>query len=175
MVHAWWKHRRFTLRNGKQITPHLKFDEIPGVHDYYVCFRKREQKPLRKTRRCDSVSLDKLTRLAAEMTAAREILAQVAERERLRREILEIDVRVFEARIRVRRMKKLMGLQTQGGDIDQSPEKARKKTSRTIKLKLAPARFGNGGVELESASVEDRIKRRRGMDEREGWADLTEV
>jgi hypothetical protein len=68
-----------------------------------------------------------------------------------------------------------MGLQTQGGDIDQSPEKARKKTSRTIKLKLAPARFGNGGVELESASVEDRIKRRRGTDEREGWADLTEV
>jgi hypothetical protein len=119
--------------------------------------------------------LDKLTRLAAEMTAAREMLAQVAERERLRREILEIDVRVFEARIRVRRMKKMMGLQTQGGDVDQSPEKARKKMSRIIKLKLAPVRFGNGGSELDSASVEDRIKRRRGMDEREGWADLTEV
>lgn len=77
-------------------------------------------------------------------------------------------------------MKKLLGLPTTGNDVDQSPEKTRKKNSRTIKLKLAPSRFRSGDAGgLNSAdgpaSVEDRIKRRRLMDEREGWADLTEV
>lgn len=189
VVYSWWKHRRFSLRHGKPVRPSLKFEEIPpGVNDSYVCFRKRDSRPVRKTRRCDTVSLDRLHRLREEFARSREILLAVSERERLRREILEVDVRVFEARIKVRRIKKLLGMPTTSADVDQSPEKAVRKKggasgsgSRTIKLKLAPIRFRGdsaGGLasgDAAAVSVEERIKRRKVMDEREGWADLTEV
>jgi len=82
IVYSHWKERRIK-RGGKFITPQLDYDETEDGP--YVCFRRRELKTVRKTRRTDSQNLERLARLNTDLTAARELLVQVLERERLKR------------------------------------------------------------------------------------------
>jgi hypothetical protein len=74
-------------------------------------------------------------------------------------------------------MKKLMGVQTQGGDVDQSPEKQRGKMNRTmIKLNLAPGRFEKQEKLIWNLRPLTEIKEMpRLMDERRVKADLQSV
>ncbi|WFD19015.1 Enhancer of polycomb-like protein 1 [Malassezia caprae] len=81
-IYPWWKLRR-EAREGKQIVPQLNFDES-NENDPYVCFRRREVKSARKTRKTDTLQLEKLVRLESEMRQATSLLLMVAQRERLK-------------------------------------------------------------------------------------------
>lgn len=81
-IYPWWKLRR-EAREGKQIVPQLNFDES-NENDPYVCFRRREVKSARKTRKTDTLQLEKLVRLEVEMRQATSLLLMVAQRERLK-------------------------------------------------------------------------------------------
>lgn len=108
---AHWHERRFGPENGGRVLrPRIKADEIGPDSDPYICFRRREVKQLRKARRSDTQSVDKLKRLRDELLHAREILELVALRETARREILELEQRIFDQRILLRRVKKKFGI-----------------------------------------------------------------
>ncbi|KAJ3397916.1 Enhancer of polycomb-like protein 1 [Lobulomyces angularis] len=181
-VFSWWKTRRYVERKGKAITPSLVHEEALGVeNDPYVCFRRREIKTMRKTRRCDTLSLEKLKKLRDEMKKAREILELVCTREKLRKELLKSEIDVFEARIKVRKMKKILGIATTSQDVENSPEKARRKYNKSnshakikISLKKGDSAIWDKGSSLEPQPIESRIKKRRLTDEKDGVGDFTE-
>ena len=87
-VYDWWKLRR-QAREGRPIVPSLNSDES-NENDPYVCFRRREVKSARKTRKTDTLQLEKLVRLESELGQAKSLFFMVAQRERLKeREISE--------------------------------------------------------------------------------------
>ena len=98
--------------------------------DPYVCFRRREIKPLRKARRGDVQALDKLARLRDDLLRVRQILDLVGEREATRRDAIHSEHLIFEKRIAVRRMKKHLGVPTTERDPDATPEHRKKKLKR---------------------------------------------
>lgn len=134
-----------------------------------MCFRKRDPRTLRKTRRNDTVGLDKLRRLNDEMRHASELLSLVVKREETRRAVLAMHKQVFEARIAVRRIKHILGIST--ADVDTSPEKTLRTRGTRIKIPLARIKESLVGGE----GVIDRIKRRRLLDANEGWCEFAEV
>ena len=89
--------------------------------DPYVCFRRRELKPLRKMRRSDGQSLEKLTRLRNELLQAKEILNLVVARENCKKEALELDTQIFEERVKIRKLKKQLGIPLTDKDWDIAP------------------------------------------------------
>jgi hypothetical protein len=108
-IYEYWKKRRLQ-RNKKPIQPYLKTEELKIDSDPYVCFRRREIKTLRKTRRCDALSLEKLKRLQVEMEQAHELMEMVCKREKLRRDSLLLEHKIFEQKILIRQMKKKLGV-----------------------------------------------------------------
>lgn len=82
VVYQWWKLRR-EEREGKPIVPSLNFDES-NENDPYVCFRRREVKSTRKTRKTGNLQLEKLVRLRSELHQASKLLLLVAQRERVK-------------------------------------------------------------------------------------------
>ena len=110
-IYNHWKERR--LQNGgKSINPALRFEEtgMRNDADPYVCFRRRETKPVRKTRRTDQQSLEKLRKLRAEMETARNLLEMVLRREKMRKESLALEHTVFDKKCVLRDMQRQLGI-----------------------------------------------------------------
>lgn len=82
VIYSWWKLRRED-RGGKSIVPQLNFDES-NENDPYVCFRRREVKSARKTRKTDTLQLEKLVRLRTELHQATRLVLLVAQREHVK-------------------------------------------------------------------------------------------
>lgn len=89
VVYPWWKNRRED-REGKAIMPSLNFDET-NDNDPYVCFRRREVKMIRKTRKTDAMHLEKLVRLRHELQQSVSLLSLLAQREKTKRATLVQD------------------------------------------------------------------------------------
>ncbi len=89
IVYPWWVIRRKD-RDGKNIVPVLNFDES-NDNDPYVCFRRREVKTMRKTRKTDALHIEKLVRLRSELQMATELLERIAQREHTKRAVLSQD------------------------------------------------------------------------------------
>ncbi|KDE06922.1 hypothetical protein MVLG_02809 [Microbotryum lychnidis-dioicae p1A1 Lamole] len=106
-IYPHWKHRRLA-RNGKVIIPQLDYDES-NENNPYVCFRRRELKSSRKTRRSDAQNIERLTRLRNDLFAARALMLKVRERERLKLEAIELERKVFEVRVEARELKRRLG------------------------------------------------------------------
>ncbi len=83
VVYPHWKSRRED-REGKAVTPYLNFDET-NDNDPYVCFRRREVKQIRKTRKTDALHIEKMIRLRAELEHAVALTELVAQREKTKR------------------------------------------------------------------------------------------
>ncbi|KAG0143107.1 hypothetical protein CROQUDRAFT_135162 [Cronartium quercuum f. sp. fusiforme G11] len=105
-VYCHWKERRLK-RGGKPIMPAIDFDES-NENNPYVCFRRREIKTVRKTRRTDAQNMDRLIRLRDDLHKAQELLNTVLSRERVKREVVELEKAIFEGRCMVREMKRRM-------------------------------------------------------------------
>ncbi|KAI8339165.1 enhancer of polycomb-like-domain-containing protein [Chlamydoabsidia padenii] len=118
-IHTWssapqlyehWKERRIK-RGGKSIIPVLVYEDIiKSEIDPYVCFRRRETKPVRKTRRTDQQSLERLRKLRSEMEMARNLLEMVLRREKLRKEGLVMEHAVFEKVCRAREYQRALDI-----------------------------------------------------------------
>jgi hypothetical protein len=85
--------------------------------DPYVCFRRRESKPIRKTRRTDQQSIEKLRKLRIEMESARSLLEMVSRREKVRKESLILEHMIFDQRCKVREFKRNLGIKDDDDDI----------------------------------------------------------
>lgn len=66
--------------------------------DPYVCFRRREVRLPRKTRRTDASSTDKLKKIRQEFETARGLVRDVLQREIMRRTTFVLEKQIFEQR-----------------------------------------------------------------------------
>lgn len=115
-------------RKGNSIIPELKYEEIlKNEVDPYVCFRRRETKPIRKTRRTDQQSLERLRKLRSEMEMARNLLEMVLRREKIRKEGLVLDHTVFDKKCKLREYQKTLGIKEDEDLL--MPSKKKRKSS----------------------------------------------
>ncbi|KNE55516.1 hypothetical protein AMAG_01404 [Allomyces macrogynus ATCC 38327] len=110
-IYLWWSHRRRTRRN-RPLAPIMRIEDpnLRNETDPYVCFRKRETKVTRKTRRSDAQAGTHLRKLRGELAMARALLALVHARESARTQVLVRDRSVFEARVQLRAVKRKLGV-----------------------------------------------------------------
>jgi enhancer of polycomb-like protein len=95
-VYPHWRQRR-EIRKGKSIFPGLNYDEA-NDGDPYVCFRRRDIRATRKTRRTDNYSVDKFQKLQYELQTAHQIVSMVQQRERHKKSSLRLDKELWEAK-----------------------------------------------------------------------------
>lgn len=123
-IYPYWKDRKVE-RKGKPIAPILKFeDSEKDDSDPYVCFRRREVRQVRKTRRMDTLSSEKLRKLYAEMQSAKELMQMVAQRETMRKEALQAEMDIFNSRCKIKDLKRTLNIK--GDDEDLVTHKKRK-------------------------------------------------
>ena len=127
-IYNYWKDRKIDS-NGSNIFPTLKF-ERPGEKeeiDPYVCFRRREVRHPRKTRRIDIINCQKLRNLHKELKRAQELALLVAKREETASLLLKTESNVFNDRIKIRNLKR--SLDIRGDNDDDLINHRRKKTT----------------------------------------------
>ncbi|CAG8546714.1 15240_t:CDS:2, partial [Acaulospora colombiana] len=88
-IYPHWAERKGE-RKGRSIIPDVNLDEA-DEGNVYVCFRRREIKPIRKTRRMETTSIDKLTRLSVEFQSALQLATRAIEREEAKKELCDMD------------------------------------------------------------------------------------
>jgi hypothetical protein len=126
-VFAHWRHRKIE-RHGLSIIPDLKMDEsLKNEVDPYICFRRRETKPVRKTRRTDQQSLERLRKLRSEMEKARNLLEMVLRREKIRKEGIVLEHTVFDKKCKLREYQRTLGIKEDEDLL--MPSKKKRKTS----------------------------------------------
>ncbi|KAG2229822.1 hypothetical protein INT48_008266 [Thamnidium elegans] len=136
-IYQHWFTRR-QQRQGKSIIPQLKFEEtLKNEADPYVCFRRRETKPIRKTRRTDQHSLERLRKLRSEMEMSRNLLEMVLRREKIRKEGLVLEHTVFEKKRTLLEYQRTLGIK-EDEDLLLLPKKKRhvEGSGATIKIPL---------------------------------------
>lgn len=94
----------------------------------YVCFRRREVKTARKTRRTDTQTIEKLVRLKSDLSSAQELLLKVLEREKCKRESATVDGNILEERVRMRAIKRKLG-EAHGDEALLIPRREKKRKS----------------------------------------------
>lgn len=132
-VYNHWKERKVE-RNGKSIFPELKFEdpnanEKENDNDPYICFRRREFRAARKTRRADTIGIERIRQLQKSLHRAREIMFNVSQREILKLQSLKQEAKVFELRVEAKNVKR--ALNVSGDDHLFYPHKKK----RVIKIK----------------------------------------
>jgi enhancer of polycomb-like protein len=91
-----WKSRR-EQRGGKSIMPQLNYDET-NDNDPYVCFRRRDVRAARKTRRTDNHSVEQFQKLQFELRKAHDLATLVLRREREKQSLYAAEKEVWEAK-----------------------------------------------------------------------------
>jgi len=121
-IYQHWRERRLQ-RLGKTIVPGLKFEENENddSNEPYICFRRREIRRVRKTRRQDAVSTERIRRFQSEMVQARDLVVMVSAREKCREDALRAEKALFLMRLRVKTVKRELGIA--GADEDLFPVK----------------------------------------------------
>lgn len=110
-VYSHWKERRLA-RGGNSVYPTVKFEE-PGQKDDsdpYICFRRREYRHARKTRRADIQGVEKLQLLDRDLNHVKEMLLMVTRREMERNDELVLDHEVFVDRRTFKDLKRKLGI-----------------------------------------------------------------
>lgn len=95
-IYPHWKQRR-ELRKGKSIFPSLNYDES-NDGDPYVCFRRRDTRATRKTRRTDNYSVEKFQKLQYELQAANQLVSMVMQRELQKQASFKVEKELLDAK-----------------------------------------------------------------------------
>ncbi|EGV62183.1 Enhancer of polycomb-like protein 1 [Yamadazyma tenuis] len=109
-IYNHWKQRKIE-RHGKSITPSLKYEdpnanEKDNDNDPYICFRRREFRQARKTRRADTIGIEKIRLLQKSLHRARDIMFNVSQREILKLEYFRSEAKVFKLRCEAKAAKR---------------------------------------------------------------------
>lgn len=116
-IYGHWHARRLEKSN-RTLLPSLKFEtgQETDDADAYVAFRRREVRQARKTRGRDAQVAEKLKKLRRELEDARQLVMTVNQRERMKREHIETERKVFEQRSELKRVKIQQGIKGEKGD-----------------------------------------------------------
>lgn len=139
-VYAHWRARKLA-RGGRSIFPTLKFEDVLEKDDLdpYVCFRRRELRQARKTRRQDQQSSERLRRLHSELRNARDMVLLIARREVKHQQLLQAELDVFELRHQIKPLKRELGV---SGDDDDLVAHKRKRRPQFLEVEEEPPRRG---------------------------------
>ncbi|KAG9941322.1 hypothetical protein KCU98_g18978, partial [Aureobasidium melanogenum] len=88
-------------------------------NDAYVCFRRREVRQARKTRGRDAQVTEKLKKLRRELEDARQLLISVNQRERLIKQRIETERKLFEQRSELKKVKVQQGIKGEKGEDEE--------------------------------------------------------
>ncbi|KAG2216831.1 hypothetical protein INT45_005157 [Circinella minor] len=177
-----WRSRRLA-QGGKPIIPQLQYEDIlKNEIDPYVCFRRRETKPVRKTRRTDQQSLERLRKLRNDMEKARNLFEMVLRREKFRKETLVQDYNVFDKKCEIRNYQKRLNIVDEEALNPISRKKRKTSTdagsSTTIKIPRSLLRqTGGEGLDRHDKSpiqlaLESELAKKR--EEDAAYEDVTE-
>ncbi|KAJ6510518.1 hypothetical protein C8R45DRAFT_391280 [Mycena sanguinolenta] len=84
-VYPHWEQRRSLLKGGRRLRPALNFDESDLPNESYICFRRRDNKPVRKTRAGQAANnADKLVQLDQNLSQALDIANALLARENVK-------------------------------------------------------------------------------------------
>jgi hypothetical protein len=141
------------------------------------------------------MALDKLKKLREDLTKTKELLDYTHKRETLCEESLNCSQLVFEKRLYVRRLKKILGINTP--DFEISPEKPKKRFKKTIedvgestriripanRLRDAASYVGEADLDsmmqiihaAELEAIDQKVEKAKSIDEQLGFVDFTEV
>ncbi|GEQ70587.1 hypothetical protein JCM33374_g4265 [Metschnikowia sp. JCM 33374] len=127
-IYNHWRARKIA-RKGKSISPTLKFEdpnanEKDNDNDPYVCFRRREFRQARKTRRADNLGAERIRMLQKSLKRGRDIILSVCKRELLKLENWEADHEIFKLRCEAKGVKRSLGIK--GDDYLFYPHKRKK-------------------------------------------------
>ncbi|RPA86107.1 hypothetical protein BJ508DRAFT_302023 [Ascobolus immersus RN42] len=176
-IYPYWKEQR--LKNeGRPIMPSLRvrslspFSSCVSVAnsdwsqfeqgtekddgDPYVCFRRREVRQVRKTRRTDAQSTEKLARLRTDMEYAKRALEMVLRREKMRKAAIEMDQKVFEMRAQMKEMQRKLGIRGDWEDLVNIKQKKRPAEQPAPSIQRPPAglRIDPKATEIELVPFE---------------------
>ncbi|CAR28410.1 hypothetical protein ZYGR_0S00400 [Zygosaccharomyces rouxii] len=117
-VYEYWKQRKINSSNT-EIFPQLRFERPDEKDDSnpYVCFRRRDVRQPRKTRRVDILNSQKLRLLHQELEHAKDMALLVARREKVTLDLLEQNMRIFDQRSNVKRLKRSLGIRGEDEDL----------------------------------------------------------
>lgn len=127
-VYNHWKARKIE-RKGISIAPSLKFEDPSATekdndNDPYICFRRREFRQARKTRRADNLGAERIRSLHRSLKRARELVLNVCQRELLKLQSWESEQHIFKLRSEAKSVKRLVGIK--GDDHLFYPHKRKK-------------------------------------------------
>ncbi|KAJ2510245.1 Enhancer of polycomb-like protein 1, partial [Coemansia sp. RSA 2049] len=131
LVFEHWKQRRI-VRGFKTVTAALQYEDTSKAAveiDPYVCFRRREVRQGRKTRRADQKSLEQLRRLRVNLAMASQMLDLCVERESVKIQLVEDAQELARHRATVLRMRRRLGVAGNAGvdDLFVPPVQQRKR------------------------------------------------
>lgn len=129
--------------------------------DPYVCFRRREVRGVRKTRRTDAQSSEKLKRLRQELETARGLVKDVLQREQMRKNLFDQERQIFETRRKVIDIKRKLQIKGDDEDLINKPKRTRPEQTAPPALRI-PVRHDGKPPEADlkqMAQVEAEQKR----------------
>jgi hypothetical protein len=85
--------------------------------DPYVCFRRRDVRQVRKTRRTDSQSTDKLKKIRQDFETARGLIKDVLQREQMRKTAFLLEKQIFEQRRTAIELKRKLNIKDTDEDL----------------------------------------------------------
>ncbi|KAJ7222423.1 hypothetical protein GGX14DRAFT_663738 [Mycena pura] len=130
-----WKHRRSL--EGRRLRPTLNFDECDFLNESYVCFRRRDNKPVRKTRAGQVVNhADKLSQLHRNLSQALDIAHALLKRETIKQAVVVESQKVWNARMPVADFLRRFPRMATKADEERLLDKLKK--PKTVKSSLLP-------------------------------------
>ncbi|KAJ1964734.1 Enhancer of polycomb-like protein 1 [Dipsacomyces acuminosporus] len=130
IVFSHWKDRR--IKNDfKPTMPSLQYEDISKTEiDPYVCFRRREVRQGRKTRRADQRSLEQMRRVRVNLSLVTQLLDSCLDRERAKIEVVSESQTISQQRSNVLRMRRRLSLTSQDyDDLFTPPVQQRKRVA----------------------------------------------
>lgn len=184
-IYEHWKKRKLE-RKGKQVTPQLKFEdpnanEKDNDNDPYICFRRREFRQARKTRRADNLGAERIRLLQKSLRKARELVFSVCKRELLKLELWNSESEVFKSRCETKNVKRIAGvkgddhlfyphkrrklpkIETEEDDLEAPASKVRKERKKTAELEASASlstkdKQVTGQVQPEASTNQPYVK-----------------
>lgn len=155
-IYDHWKIRKIDAE-GNQIFPQLRFerpDEKDDSHPY-ICFRRRDVRQPRKTRRIDVLNSQKLRLVLKSLQNAKELALLVAKRENINLNLLKNDQNIFNQRCEVKKLKRTHNINDNDDDlINHKRKRFTIMTTQKRKQLLEKQKEEQKKLELKRASQE---------------------
>lgn len=195
VIYPHWRERRLE-REGRRIIPQINSDET-NEGDPYVCFRRRDAKPVRKTRRTDTGSIDRMQSLHNNVRQLHHIAQYVVRREQLKQARALEERQIIHHRMQLAEVKRKFPTTPFGMRdddevlVDKIVKRPRPEGTNTIRLSRRPQNLAtsttadagpNGPTEMpdpRAVAIANRKKvdefMQRNPTQERWWDDLTDA